>query len=180
MTGLASFNLMQWIDDNRNLLRPPVLNQTIFKDSDFIVQIVGGPNVRTDYHDDPYEEFFYQLKGNMVLKVIEDGAMKDVPINEGGVLLLPAHVPHSPQRPDPESIGLVVERSRPDSVMDAFEWYCDNCNALIWRRDIQLKSIVADLPPVFEEYYGTVANGNCTACGHPHPQKISISGQDGI
>ena len=58
---LASFNLWQWIEDNRALLRPPVLNQTIFADDDFIVMIVGGPNVRTDYHVDPYEEFFYQL-----------------------------------------------------------------------------------------------------------------------
>ena len=71
MAGLASFNLMQWIDDNRDLLRPPVLNQTIFEDTDFIVQIVGGPNVRTDYHDDPFEEFFYQLKGDMVLRELQ-------------------------------------------------------------------------------------------------------------
>lgn len=173
MTGLASFNLMQWIDDNRELLRPPVLNQTIFEDSDFIVQIVGGPNVRTDYHDDPFEEFFYQLKGDMVLKTVQDGELIDVPIAEGNILLLPAHVPHSPQRPDPESIGLVVERSRPEGEKDGFEWYCANCSTRIWRKEVQLTSIVADLPPVFEEYYGTVANGNCDKCGHPHPQKIS-------
>ena len=173
MTGLASFNLMQWIDENRDLLRPPVLNQTIFRDSDFIVMVVGGPNVRTDYHDDPYEEFFYQLKGNMTLKVVEDGELKDVPISEGNVLLLPAHVPHSPQRPDPESIGLVVERSRPGGVMDGFEWCCENCGNRIWRREVRVDNIVTDLPPVFEEYYGTVASGDCGECGYPHPRKIS-------
>lgn len=172
---LASFNLMKWVAENRHLLRPPVLNQTIFKDSDFIVQVVGGPNVRTDYHDDPYEEFFYQLKGNMVLKVVEDGALRDVPIDEGGVLLLPPHVPHSPQRPDPESIGLVVERTRPTGVLDAFEWYCGKCASCIWRREVQVRSIVADLPPVFEEYYGTVANGTCPSCGAPNPKKISAA-----
>ena len=171
---LASFNLMKWVAENRHLLRPPVLNRTIFKDSDFIVQIVGGPNVRTDYHDDPYEEFFYQLKGNMVLKVVEDGKLRDVPIDEGGVLLLPPHVPHSPQRPDPESIGLVVERSRPAGVLDAFEWYCGRCATRIWRREVQVRSIVADLPPVFEEYYGTVAGGACPNCGAPNPKKISV------
>ncbi len=173
MSGLASFNLMQWVEDNRDLLRPPVLNQTIFRDGDFIVMVVGGPNVRTDYHDDPYEEFFYQLKGDMVLKVVEDGALKDVPIGEGNVLLLPPHVPHSPQRPDPESIGLVVERARPAGVMDAFEWYCENCATRVWRREVRVDNIVTDLPPVFEEYYGTVADGNCASCGHPHPRKIS-------
>jgi len=173
MSGLASFNLMQWVEDNRDLLRPPVLNQTIFRDSDFIVMVVGGPNVRTDYHDDPYEEFFYQLKGDMILKTVEDGELRDVPINEGNVLLLPPHVPHSPQRPDPESIGLVVERARPEGVMDAFEWYCENCGTRVWRREVRVDNIVIDLPPVFEEYYGTVADGNCAGCGHPHPRKIS-------
>ena len=171
---LASFNLMKWVAENRHLLRPPVLNQTIFKDSDFIVQVVGGPNVRTDYHDDPYEEFFYQLKGDMVLKVVEDGKLRDIPIDAGGVLLLPPHVPHSPQRPDPESIGLVVERTRPAGVLDAFEWYCGRCATRIWRREVQVRSIVADLPPVFEEYYGTVASGACPTCGTPNPKKISI------
>jgi 3-hydroxyanthranilate 3,4-dioxygenase len=173
--ALASFNLMQWIEDNRALLRPPVLNRTLFTDSDFIVQIVGGPNVRTDYHDDPYEEFFYQLKGDIVLKVVEDGAPRDVPIAEGGVLLLPPHVPHSPQRPDPESIGLVVERARPAGVLDAFEWYCGACATKIWRREVHVADIVRDLPPVFEEYYGSVAAGVCPNCGAPNPKKISVA-----
>ncbi|MPY70545.1 MAG: 3-hydroxyanthranilate 3,4-dioxygenase [Alphaproteobacteria bacterium] len=172
--ALASFNLMQWIEDNRALLRPPVLNRTLFTDSDFIVQIVGGPNVRTDYHDDPYEEFFYQLKGDIVLKVVEDGALRDVPIAEGNVLLLPPHVPHSPQRPDPESIGLVVERARPADVLDAFEWYCGACATRIWRREVHVADIVRDLPPVFEEYYGSVADGACPSCGAPNPKKISV------
>ncbi len=101
MTGVTSFNLMGWIEQNRHLLRPPVLNQTIFAEDDFIVQIVGGPNIRTDYHDDPYEEFFYQLKGDMVLKVLEDGDLRDKPISEGNIILIPPHMPHSPQRPDP-------------------------------------------------------------------------------
>lgn len=173
MARLASFNLMRWIDDNRHLLRPPVLNQTIFAEDDFIVQVVGGPNVRTDYHDDPYEEFFYQLKGDMVLKVVEDGELRDVPIAEGNILLIPPHLPHSPQRPDPESIGMVVERIRPDGVLDAFEWYCGNCGTKVWRREVQVKNIVTDLPPVFEEYYGTIAEGSCASCGEPHPKKIS-------
>ena len=46
----------KWIDDNRHLLQPPVNNQTMALGDDFIVQVVGGPNQRTDYHLDPYEE----------------------------------------------------------------------------------------------------------------------------
>ena len=172
MSQLASFNLMQWVDDNRHLLQPPVLNQTVYKDSDFIIMIVGGPNLRTDYHVDPYEEFFYQLEGNMVLKTVEDGKLRDVPIDAGNILLLPPGVPHSPQRPEPGSIGMVVERARPDGVLDAFEWYCANCATRIHRRDVQVRDIVADLPPVFEEYYGTVAEGVCPGCGTPNPKKL--------
>jgi 3-hydroxyanthranilate 3,4-dioxygenase len=173
--ALASFNLNRWIEENREFLRPPVSNKTLFAQDDLIVQIIGGPNVRTDYHDDPYEEFFFQLRGNMVLKVIENGEMRDVPISEGGVLLLPGHVPHSPQRPDPDGIGLVVERIRPKGVMDGFEWYCGNCATKIWRREVHVADIVRDLPPVFEEYYGSVADGACPNCGAPNPKKISVS-----
>lgn len=175
MGQLASFNLMQWIDDNRHLLKPPVLNRTVYRDSDFIIMIVGGPNLRTDYHVDPYEEFFYQLKGNMVLKTVENGALCDVPIAEGNILLLPPNVPHSPQRPEPGSFGMVVERARPEGTLDAFEWYCGNCATRIHHCDVQVRDIVADLPPVFEEYYGTVADGVCPECGTPNPKKIAAA-----
>ena len=94
-------------------LRPPVGNAQIWDEGDFIVTVVGGPNQRTDYHDDPCDEFFYQLRGDMVLRVWEDGAPATSPIREGEVFLLPAHVRHSPQRPVPGSVGLVIERPRP-------------------------------------------------------------------
>lgn len=175
MAGLGAFNLMQWIDENRHLLKPPVLNRTLWQDTDFIVQIVGGPNIRTDYHDDPYEEFFHQLKGNMVLKVIEDGSARDVPIREGEILLLPPHVPHSPQRPEPDSAGLVVERTRPVGALDGFEWYCSSCTQRVYRAEVQLKNIVTDLPTVFEKYYDTVAKETCPNCGHPNPQRLTVS-----
>ena len=174
MAGLASFNLMQWIEDNRELLKPPMLNKPIWRDSDFTVIILAGPIVRNDYHINPSEEFFYQLKGNIVLKVIEDGELRDKPINEGCIMLIPPHMPHSPQRTDPESIGMVVERIRPPGVLDAFEWYCANCSSKIWRREVRVDSIAEDLPPVFEEYYGTIADGTCDKCGHPHPRNISV------
>jgi 3-hydroxyanthranilate 3,4-dioxygenase len=169
---LSSFNLWQWVENNRELLRPPVLNQTIFADDDFIVMIVGGPNVRTDYHVDPYEEFFYQLKGDIVLKTVQNDQLVDVPIPEGNIFMLPPRVPHSPQRPDPESIGMVIERIRPEGVKDSFEWYCANCGTKTWKKDVIIKSIVDDLPPVFEEYYSKIADGNCKNCGAQNPQKI--------
>ena len=117
------------------------------------VQVVGGPNERADYHDDPVEEFFYQLKGNMVLKVGDNGNFYDVPIREGEVFLLPPHVRHSPQRPA-GSIGLVVEPKRYDAdPLDAFEWYCFECGALVHRIEVKVEHLVRDLPPLYEAFF---------------------------
>ena len=90
MANLASFNLMQWIEDNRELLKPPMLNKPIWRDTDFTVIILAGPIVRNDFHVNPTEEFFYQLKGNMFVRVVEDGAIRDVPVDEGNIMLMPA------------------------------------------------------------------------------------------
>ena len=118
---LQAFNFQRWIAEHEHLLKPPVSNKKVFEDGEMTVQVVGGPNERTDFHVDPVEEFFYQLKGDMVLKVVDNGAFYDVPIREGEVFLLPARVPHSPQRPQDGSIGLVVEVARPNAL-DGFEW----------------------------------------------------------
>ena len=167
---LKAFNFKKWIDENQHLLKPPDGNKKVFEDGEMTVQVVGGPNERTDYHDDPVEEFFYQLKGNMVLKVGDNGNFYDVPINEGEVFLLPAHVRHSPQRPA-GSVGLVIEYRRPPGLVDGFEWYCLACNTRVHRVEVQLVSIVRDLPPLFERFYGDASLRKCPSCGAVHPGK---------
>lgn len=163
-------DIAQWIDEHRALLQPPVGNAQIWQDSDFIVTVVGGPNRRTDYHDDPLEEFFYQLQGDMVLRVLEDGRPRDLPIRQGSIFLLPPHLRHSPQRPA-GTVGLVIERQRPSGMIDGFEWYCPGCHALLHRVEVQLQSIVADLPPLFEQFYADEARQRCSHCGTLHPGK---------
>ncbi len=170
--ALASFNLMQWIEDNRDLLTPPMLNKPLWRDADFTVMILAGPILRNDFHVNPYEEFFYQLRGNMTLKVIEDGTHRDVPIAEGSVFLLPPRVPHSPQRPEPGSIGLVVERTRTGDALDAFEWYCEGCATRLYRDELRLAEFATARPRIFDRYYGTVAQGTCPDCGTPNPKRI--------
>jgi 3-hydroxyanthranilate 3,4-dioxygenase len=171
---LAAFNFARWIDEHAHLLRPPVGNQMVFREAgDLIVMAVGGPNARADYHDDPYEEFFYQLRGDMVLKVIENGRARDVPIREGEVLLIPGHLRHSPQRPAPGSVGLVVEKVRPRNVLDGFEWYCPKCQALVHRVEVNVKDIVADLPPLFEAFYASGEKRRCRSCGALHPGRAA-------
>lgn len=171
MKPLVPFNFMGWINDHRHLLKPPVGNQVVFEDSDFMVMVVGGPNLRTDYHDDPLEELFYQLEGNMILRVMEDGGPRDIPIREGEMMLLPPHVRHSPQRPEENSVGLVIERKRPEGAMDAMEWYCLECNDLVHRAELPLQNIVTDLPPIFENFYNSEDLRTCKSCGAYHPGK---------
>ena len=160
----APFNLRLWIDQNRHLLKPPVGNKLLFKDSQFIVMAVGGPNSRKDFHHDPGEEFFYQLEGDMVLRLVRDGRLTDIPIREGEVFLLPAEVPHSPQRPA-GSVGIVVERRRGPAELDGFSWYCDHCGARLYMERVPVGNIETELPAIFARFYDSLEHRTCTACG---------------
>ncbi len=158
------FHFAKWIDEHRHLLKPPVGNQVVYEDTEFIVMVVGGPNTRKDYHVDEGEEFFYQLEGDMTLRIMEDGAPRDVPIRAGEIFLLPPKVPHSPQR-RADTVGLVIERRRREGELDLFQWYCDGCHAKIYEEAVQLSDIVAQLPPIFERFWNNEANRKCEGCG---------------
>ncbi|MFG1785208.1 3-hydroxyanthranilate 3,4-dioxygenase [Rhodococcus oryzae] len=166
-----TINFQKWIADNEHLLKPPVNNQTMALGSDFIVQVVGGPNQRTDYHLDPYEEWFYQLKGDIHVNVMTENGPETVHIREGETWLLPGNLPHSPQRPTAGSIGLVIERVREEGTLEKFQWYCIDCDALIHEVELQVRDIVADLPPVFTRFYESVEARTCGNCGTLHPGK---------
>ena len=160
---LPPINFVQWIDKNRHLFKPPVGNKVVYKDSEFIIMVVGGPNTRKDYHVDEGEEFFYQLEGDMILKIIENGVSKDIKIKENEIFLLPPKVPHSPQRFS-NTIGLVIERKRRKNELDGFQWYCDDCNKLLYEKFIILKDIVKQLPIVFEEFWSNDKARTCNNC----------------
>lgn len=165
-------NFVQWIEEHRHLLKPPVGNKCIYA-GDFIVMVVGGPNQRTDYHYDEGPEFFYQLEGEMILRIQENGAVRDIPIRAGEIFLLPPRVPHSPQRM-PDSVGLVIERRRLPHELDGLQWYCPDCNALLYEEYFTLNNIETDFPPVFERFYRSHEYRTCKQCGtlHPAPAKF--------
>jgi 3-hydroxyanthranilate 3,4-dioxygenase len=169
MGRLQPFNFQKWIDEHRHWLKPPVGNRQIWEDAaDLMVTVVGGDNERTDFHDDPVEEFLYQLKGSMVLKTIQNGKFEDIRLDEGDIFLIPPHLRHSPQRPIPDSIGLVVEPKRPKGCLDGFEWYCFNCGSLLHRAEVELVSIVRDLPTVFDMACAQRDGHKCSNCGSAH------------
>ncbi len=163
-------NFAGWIDGHSHLLKPPVGNQQIWPDADLICTVVGGPNQRTDFHDDPFEEYFHQFRGNAHLLIVDRGRFERIDLREGDVFLLPAHVRHSPQRPEAGSLCTVIERSRPVGEVDGFEWYCARCGNRIARHETQLQSIVTDLPVIYETFYGASDEARrCAACGTVHP-----------
>lgn len=168
METLQALNLNRWIAEHRHLLKPPVGNKLVYQDSEFMIMVVGGPNARRDFHVDPAEEFFHQLEGDMVLRVAEGGRIRDLPIRAGEILLLPARVPHSPQRPA-GSVGLVVERRRRPGELDGLQWYCAQCQQLLYEEYLQLTDIETELPPVFARFYAEPAHRRCRHCGAIEP-----------
>lgn len=160
-------NLVAWIDEHRDLLKPPVGNKCIV-DGDFIVMIVGGPNSRSDYHYEEGPEFFYQIEGEMILRLQEAGAARDIPIRAGELFYLPPRIPHSPQRM-PGSVGLVIERRRLADEQDGLMWFCERCNHKLYEEYFPLRDIERDFPPVFERYYASLEARSCKACGEVQP-----------
>lgn len=160
------FNLQKWIEENRNLLKPPVGNKNLYKEAgDYIVMIVGGPNARKDYHYNETEELFYQLEGDIEVIIQEEGKAVRIPINEGEMYLHPAKVPHSPIRPE-NTVGLVIERKREKSHTDGLMWFCDNCNNKLHDTYFHLTDVEKDFQPRFREFFNSEELRTCDNCGH--------------
>lgn len=158
------FNFKEWIDQHRHLLKPPVNNQQVYKlNDDFIVMVVGGPNARKDYHYNEGEEFFYQLEGDITLKIIEDGKPVDIVIREGEIFLLPPRVPHSPRRPA-NTVGLVIERYRKAHEKDNCMWFCENCGEKLYEEYFEMTDIVNQLPAIMQSFYDSQEKRTCKTC----------------
>ncbi|BAM79511.1 3-hydroxyanthranilate 3,4-dioxygenase [Cyanidioschyzon merolae strain 10D] len=170
-TRLSPIHLEAWIKKNRDLLRPPVGN-VVLADGGFLVMLVGGPNVRTDYHIENYEEIFYQIEGDISLKIVDEHqsppAFKEVRIREGELFVLPARVPHSPQRPA-GTVGLVIERKRAADDLDILRWYCQSCSAVLHSSEFHCKDIGKDLVPIIREYFADRCLRTCRHCGWIEP-----------
>lgn len=172
--SLTPFNFEKWIEEHRHELVPPVSNKLLHEEGGMIVQALGGGNTRVDFHDDPVEEWFHQVHGDMILKVWDRGKIYDVRINEGDIFFLPSHVRHAPQRPDPDSYGIVVEGARQLGMRDGFEWFCFGCERLLYRAEVSLTSaegIVTELPKVYDEFHANMEARTCKDCAKVHPGK---------
>ena len=158
----SPINFKKWIDDNRQFLKPPVGNKAIYNE-DYIVMVVGGPNARKDYHLNKTPEFFYQVEGDIVLKIINNGTPEDVHIREGEIYYLPPNIPHSPQR-GANTVGLVIEQKREKDMEDGLAWFCENCNNELYREPFILDNIEVDMPIIFDKFYSNEKLRTCDVC----------------
>ncbi|MBL7918520.1 MAG: 3-hydroxyanthranilate 3,4-dioxygenase [Bacteroidia bacterium] len=159
------FNFKKWIEENRDLLKPPVNNKVVYKDAEFIIMVVGGPNSRKDYHYNESEEFFYQFEGDIIVQVQVDGKMQEVPIKEGDIFLLPPTIPHNPRR-FKNTIGLVIERKRKDNEKDGLLWFCEKCNNKLHEVYFKLENIQTQFQEEFKKYYNNKDLCTCKKCGY--------------
>lgn len=171
MHALLPKNLWQWIEENREGFEPPVGNKVIWEESQFTAMVVRGPNARRDFHIDPSDEIFYQLRGDIAVEYLDaDKRRQQSIVGEGEIFLLPAMVPHSPHRPA-DTWGLVVEiRRRPDQ-MESLLWICDRCDAPLHQVTMHVANIESELRAAIERFDASEELRTCSACGWVHPPK---------
>jgi len=162
---LPPINIRKWVEENRHDLKPPVGNKYLYDGKDFFVMVIGGPNARNDFHITNSEEYFYQLQGDIVVRIWEDGQIIDVPVREGETFFIPPNVPHAPTRP-PETIGIVVERVRPEGETERQVFYCDNSHALVHDNEFDCGDIVDHFARAMEEFWADTELSTCKHCGH--------------
>ncbi|MFG0326774.1 MAG: 3-hydroxyanthranilate 3,4-dioxygenase [Phycisphaerales bacterium JB037] len=172
MTIAKPFNLLKWVEDHRDEFKPPVMNKQFYPESeDAIIFCSVGPNNRNDYHVNPTEEIFYQLKGDIAVKIrpLDGSKPHHVVIREGEMWLCPRWVPHRPQRPE-GTIGLIVEFPRVidgKTHEDGLHWYCDECETLVHKASFRLAHIDEDLHKVMDAFWnGPVEGRTCPGCGN--------------
>jgi len=158
------YNLKAWVEENRDQLKPPVGNKMVYRDREFLVMVVGGPNRRKDFHIEDGEEFFYQIEGDIVVRLMEEDGPRDVEIKEGEIFLLPPRIPHSPQRPA-NTVGMVVERQRTIGELDHLRWYCESCREVLHDTAFQLEDLGTQLKPIIENFYADESLRTCKHCG---------------
>ncbi|ODQ53829.1 3-hydroxyanthranilate 3,4-dioxygenase [Saitoella complicata NRRL Y-17804] len=168
MSLASPLNLPKWLEENSHLLKPPINNYCAQRGG-FTVMIVGGPNARTDYHINETPEWFYQYKGAMLLKVVEDSLtdnpkFRDIKIGEGEMFLLPPNTPHNPVR-FTDTVGIVLEQDRPESSLDRLRWYCAECKSVVFEDTFHCTDLGTQIKSAVEGFANDEEKRKCPKCG---------------
>lgn len=165
-------NIPKWLEENSHLLKPPINNYCVY-DEDVTVMVVGGPNARTDYHINSTPEWFYQYKGAMLLKVIDESAaspskpsakFKDIIIHEQSMFLLPPNTPHNPVR-FANTIGIVLEQKRPEGSLDKLRWYCGDCKEVVEEAAFHCTDLGTQIKEAVNAFAASMERRTCKNCG---------------
>ncbi|CAK7205648.1 3-hydroxyanthranilic acid dioxygenase [Sporothrix eucalyptigena] len=158
-------NLPKWLEENSHLLKPPINNYCVYNE-DFTVMIVGGPNARTDYHINETPEWFFQHKGAMMLKIVDDGNFRDIIIHEGDMFLLPPNTPHNPVR-FADTVGVVLEQRRPPASIDRMRWYCakPDCREIVHEAAFHCTNLGTQIKAAVEAFRASESDRTCSKCG---------------
>jgi 3-hydroxyanthranilate 3,4-dioxygenase len=160
---LSSFNLRQWLDENRQDWGQ---RRTLWENSDFVAFVTRGPNRRSDFHIDPGDEIFYQLEGELNLHYLNSNGKQELAVLKAGeMFLLPANVPHSPRRAE-GSWTLVVERRRRSDELDRFVWYCPQCSHPLYETSVQFNDPTDAVKKAYEALRADEKLRTCTRCGN--------------
>ena len=175
MANIAPLHLMRWIDEHKEQFSGPVANKEVFPESEFIYQIVRGPNARNDFHIDPGDEIFYQLKGDITVRCVDtDGKPRDIKVREGEVMLCRAGTPHCPIRPA-DTWGLVIERKRQPDELDRLAWFCERCGGKLHEATFSCANIEVELREVIQKFNANAALRTCGKCGTVLPVPAGAS-----
>ncbi|KAI7767004.1 hypothetical protein LZL87_013342 [Fusarium oxysporum] len=154
-------NFPRWLAANSDRLQPPVSNFCLYDGKDFILQVVGGPNTRNDFHVNSTEEWFCQIKGSMLLLLIEDNQIRHVTIREGEMFLVDLRTA--------DTVGLVMEMVRPWPSLDCLRWYCTKGNhsepTLIHSESFYVSNLVKQLIDPIERWRRDEKRRTCPKCG---------------
>ena len=166
MAALTPLNLKNWIDENKHHLKPPIGRRRVWEDQDIHVTVVGGPAQGKDFHVNPTQEFFFQVEGDVTLRVVgRDAKVREVPVRAGEMFLLPANTPHSEVRPA-GTIGMVVEHKRPAGEGDALRFYCDHCAAVVYEEEFEPDEDGLRAQDIRELFWSDATMRTCRDCGH--------------
>ena len=66
--------------------------------------------------------------------------------------------------PLPDTIGIVVERNRPEGETEHQQFYCPNCHALAWDEEFDCKDIVEHFSQSMEAFWADPERSTCTHC----------------
>ncbi|KAM9721368.1 3-hydroxyanthranilate 3,4-dioxygenase isoform 2-T2 [Dama dama] len=127
-----------WVEENRGSFLPPVCNKLLHQ-KQLKIMFVGGPNSRKDYHIEEGEEIF----------------------------LLPAGVPHSPQR-FANTVGLVIERKRLKTELDGLRYYVGDTTDVLYEKWFYCEDLGTQLAPIIQEFFSSEQYRT----GKPNPDQL--------